>query len=105
MIDNVLDYNIVTRRRNIGYNTQKITARLNPLIGVDEITKDSTGIHVTPIRRSKGGKNSSHTTKLICKIFSFKTTNQCSEYEPTYQIFSGRSGRDCFVNIFEEEHE
>ena len=105
MIDNVLDYNIVTRRRNIGYNTQKITARLNPLIGVDEITKDSTGIHVTPIRRSKGGKNSSHTTQLRCRKCSRKTTSQCSECGTTYEIFSGITGRYCFVKHYQEDHE
>ena len=60
---------------------------------------------MTPIRRSKGGKNSSHTTQLRCRKCSRKTTSQCSECGTTYEIFSGRTGRDCFVNLFEEEHE
>ena len=59
-----------------------------PLTGYDGRQKDNTGIHVTPIRRSKGGKNLSHTTQLRCRKCSRKTKNQCSECEPKYEIFS-----------------
>ena len=52
IIDNLLDTNPVTRRRKIGDNTQDVTTSSNPLIGDDRRPKDSTGIHVTPIRRS-----------------------------------------------------
>ena len=77
----------------------------NPLIGDDGRPKDSTVIHVTPNRRSKGGNNLSHTTQLRCRKCSRKTTNQCSECEPTYTICSGRTGKDCFGKNYEEEHE
>ena len=79
IIDNFLDANLVTRRRKIGDKTQDITTSPNPLIGDDGRPKYSTSIHVTPIKRSKGGKNSSHTTQLRCRKCSRKTTNQCSE--------------------------
>ena len=57
IIDNLLDDNLVTRRRKRGDKTQDITTSPNPLIGGDGIPKDSAGICVTPSRRSKGGKN------------------------------------------------
>ena len=104
-IDNLLDANLVTRRREIGDNTQDVTISSNPLIGDNGRPKDSTCIHMTPIRRSKGGKNLSHTTQLRCIKCSRKTTNHCIECEPTYAIFSGRTGRDFFVKHYEEEQE
>ena len=55
--------------------------------------------------RIKKGKNSSLNTQLRCIKCSRKTTNQCSEYKPTYEIFSGRTGIDCFLKHYEEEHE
>ena len=64
MIDNVLDDNIVTRRWKIGDKTRGVTTSPKPLIGDNRRPKYSTDIHVTPIRRSKGGNNSSHTTQL-----------------------------------------
>ena len=79
MIDNLLDANLVARRRKIGDKTRDVTTSPNPLIGDDGGSKDSTCIHVIPIRRSKGSKNSSHTTQLRCRKCSCKTTNQCSE--------------------------
>ena len=105
MIDNLLDANLVTIRRKIGDRTQNVTTIPNPLIVENGRPKDSTGIHVTKIRRSKGGKNSSHTTQRRCVNFSRKTKNQCSECEPTYAVFSGRTGIYCFVIHYEEEHE
>ena len=105
MIDNLLGANLVTRRRKIGDKTRDVTTSPNTLICDDGRPNDSTGIHVTPIRRSEGGKNSSHTTQPRCRKSSRKTTNQCCEYEPTYAIFSGRTGRYCFVKHYEEEHE
>ena len=62
IIDNLLDANIFTRRRKIGDKTRGVATSPNPLNDDDGGPKDSTGIHVTPIRRSKGGKNSYHTT-------------------------------------------
>ena len=88
IIDIFLDSNIVTRGQKRGDNTQDITTSPNPLIGDNGKPKDSTGIHVTQIRRSKGVKNSYHTTQQMCRTFSLKTTNQCSECEPIYEIFS-----------------
>ena len=79
MIYNLLGANLVTRRRKIGDNTRDVTTIPNPIIGENGIPKDSTGIHVTPIRRSKGSNNSSHTTQLRCIKCSRKTKNQCSE--------------------------
>ena len=105
MIDNLLDANLVTRRRKRGDKTRDVTTIPNPLIGDNGRPKDSTGIHVTPIRRSKGGKNSSHTTKLRCRKCSRKTTSQCSECGTTYEIFSGITGRYCFVKHYQEDHE
>ena len=78
MIDNFLGANLVTRRRKIGDNKRDVTTSPNPLIGENGRPKYSTCIHVTPIRRSKGGKNLSHTTQLRCRKYSRKTTNQCS---------------------------
>ena len=75
MIDILLDANIVTRGRKIGDQTQDFTTSPNPLIGDNGRPKDSTDIHVTPIRRIKGGKNSSHTTQPRCRKCSCKTTN------------------------------
>ena len=94
IVDKFLDANLVTRRRKRGDKTRDVTSSTNPPIGDNGITKDSTGIHMTPIRRSKRGNNSSHTTQLRCRKCSRKTTNQCSECEPTYEIFSGRTGID-----------
>ena len=105
MIDNLLDANIVTIRPKIGDNTRDVITSPKPLIGDYGIPKDSTVIHVTPISRSKGGKNLSRTTQLRCRKCSRKTTNQCSKCEPTYKIFSGRNGRYFFVKHYEEEHE
>ena len=67
MIDNVLDANLVTRRQKIGDKTQDVRTIPNYIIGGNGRPKDITGIHVTPIRISKGGKNSSHTTHLRCR--------------------------------------
>ena len=105
MIDNLLDANLVTRRRKRGDKTQDVTTSPNPLIVDGGRPRDITGIHVTPIMMSRGGKNSSLTTQLRCRKCSRKTKNQCSECEPTYAICSGRTGRDFFVNHYEEEHE
>ena len=105
MIDNFLDDNMVTRRRTRLYKTRDATTIPNPLIGDDYIPKDSTVIHLTPIRRIKGGKNSSHTTQLRCRKCSRKTKNQCRECEPTYEILSGRNGRYLFVKYSEKGHE
>ena len=105
MIDNLLGANLVTRRRKRGNKTRDFTTSPNPLICDNGRPKYSTGIHVTTIRRSKGGNNSSHTTQLRCIKCSRKTTNQCRECEPTYAICSGRTGRDFFVKNYEEEHE
>ena len=105
MIDNFLDANLVTRIRKRRDKTRDFTTNPNYLICDDGRPKDSTGIHVTPIRRSKGGKNTSHTTHLRCRKCSRKTTNQCNECEPTYEIFSGITWRDCFAKHHEEEHE
>ena len=77
MIDNLLDVNLVTRIRKRGDNTQDVTTIPNPLINDNGRQKEGTGIHVTPIRRSKGDKNLSHTTELRCRKCSRKTTNQC----------------------------
>ena len=94
-----MDANIVTRRRKTGDKKWDVTTIPNPLIGDNGRPKDSTGTHVTPIRRSNGGKNSSHTTQLICRKCSHKSTDRCSKCKPTYEIFSGRTGIDCFVKI------
>ena len=105
MIDNLLGANLVTRGQKRGDKTRDVTTSPNPLIGDDKRPKDSTGIHVTQISRSKGGKNSSHTTQVRCRKCSRKTMTLCSECEPTHEICSGRTGRDCFVKHYEEEHE
>ena len=105
MIDNFLDANLVTRRRKRGDKTQYVATIPNPLIGNNGRPKYNTGIHVTPMKRSKGGNNSSRTTRLRCRQCSRKTTNWCSECEPTYAIFSGITVRNCFVKHYEEEHE
>ena len=105
IFDYLLDANLVTKRRKIGDKTQDVTTSPNPLIGDNGRRKYSTGINLTPIRRSKGGKNSSYTTQLRCTNCSRKTRNQCSGCEPTYVIFSGGTGRDCFVKHYEEKHE
>ena len=79
MVDNFLDANLVTRRRKRVDNTRDVRISPNPLTGDNGRPKYSTGIHVTPIRRSKGGKNSSHTTQLRCRKYIRKTTNQCNK--------------------------
>ena len=56
MIDNLLDANLVTIRQKIGDKTQDVTTSPNPIICDNGRPKYSTGIHVTVIRRSKGGK-------------------------------------------------
>ena len=104
IIDNFLDANLVTIRQKRGYKTRDVTTSPNPLIGDDGRPKDSTVIHVTPTRSSKGVNNSSHTTQLRCRKFNRKTKNQYSECEPTSAICSGRTGRDCFVKHYEEGH-
>ena len=104
-IDNFLDANLVTRRRKREDKTRDVTTRPNPLIGDNGRPKDSTGIHVTPIRRSKGVNNVSRATQLRCRKCSRKTKNQCSKCEPTYAIFSGRTERYFFVKHYEEGHE
>ena len=105
MIDNLLDTNLVTSIQKRGYKTRDITTSPNPLISDNGRSKYSTGIYVTPIRRSGGGKNLSHTTQLRCRKCSFKTTNQCSKCKPTYAICLGRYGIDLFVKHYEEKHE
>ena len=57
MIDNLLDANLVTRRRKRGDKTRDVMTIPKPLISDDGRQNKFTGIHVTPIRRSKGGKN------------------------------------------------
>ena len=105
MIDNMLDANLVTIIRKRGDKKQDVTTSPNLLISDNERPKDGTSIHVTPIRRSKGGEDLYHTTQLICRKFGRQTTNQCSECKPTYAICSGRTGRYFFVKHYEEEHE
>ena len=80
ILDNLLDANLVTRRRKIVDKTRDVATIPNPLIGEDGRPKDSTGIHVTPIRSNKGSNNSSHTTQLRCRKFSCKTMKQCSKF-------------------------
>ena len=53
MIDSLLYANLVTRRQKIRDKTQDVPNIPNPLIGNNGRPKDSTGIYVTPIRRSK----------------------------------------------------
>ena len=86
IIDNFLDANLVTRSRKRGDQTRDVTTIPNPIINDNGRPKNRTGIYVTPIRSSKGGKNLSHTTQLRCRKFSRKTTNQCSESKPTHKI-------------------
>ena len=76
MIDSLLDVNLVTRIRERGDKTQDINTIPNPIIGENGRPKDGAGIRVTPIRRSKEGNNSSHTTQLRCRKCGRKTTNQ-----------------------------
>ena len=56
MVDNLLDANKVIRRRKMEDKKQDVKTIPNPLIGIDGITEDNTGIHVAQIMRSKGGK-------------------------------------------------
>ena len=105
MIDNLLDANTASRIRKIIDKTLGFTTTPNPLISDNGRQKDNTGIHVTSIRRSNGGKNSSHTTQQRCRKCIRKTKNQCGKCEPTYAIFSGRNGRDFFVKHYEEEQD
>ena len=65
--NNLLDANLVTRRRKIGDKTRDVMTSPNPLIGDNGRPKDSIKIHVTPSSRSKGGNISSHTTQLRCR--------------------------------------
>ena len=99
-----MDANIVTRRQKRVDKTWDITTNLNPIIGDNVRSKDSIGFHVTPIWRVKGGRNYSYTTQLRCEKCSCKNMKQCSECKPTYAIWSGRTGIDCFVKSYKEEH-
>ena len=104
IIDILLYADLLKRRSKIGDKKQDVTTIPNPLIVDDGRPKDSTGIHVTPIGRSKGGNNSSRTTQLRSRKCSHNNMSQCGECKPTYAIFSGKTGIELFVKHYEEEY-
>ena len=99
LIDNDIDSIRLRRRRGGGEDGES-----SRVVGNDGRPKDSDGIHVTHIAKNMSGKNKNHTIQLRCKICSKKTTNQCSQCDPSFAVCSSRTGRDCFRQHYEQTH-